>query len=171
MEPEIVFDEANPRQQAHVDAEARLRLDGREPYSDDNPDGFAESDVFEIVSEETPYDPYSKGYIAKMRRGDAENNLAQCYEGVVEYRMDVLANERDEHEGTVTTQIGKRAYSGPEEGPFSTVQYLSERPVQDVQRVDSETFEVSVQLSKDELFEFLRGSDEETAKDVFDQLI
>lgn len=116
------YEEMGVRQRAHVDAIAESRL------SDDR---MTRRDIAERAGEigGDGVESYHHSYISEFesKHGD-----------IIDERVSVLANEREEHDGEVVTlEMPSASYQGPPEGIDTTsgrsTQLITERPVKETQ--------------------------------------
>lgn len=167
------YEELKPRQQALVDVLAEDRLTEEE---------YTANELLEEAADRSNTDPYNRSYLYEFKRR---------YEEVIEERTQVLANEREEHDGAVEIEVGNSRYEGPEEGLDTTsgrgTQMIQDRPVKSAggdERVTQPSEEpeggvevhhisprLSVDLTDAEAFTIIRYGNREVAESVFYRLI
>lgn len=169
----------NERQQAFIDAIAYLELEcGESPDEENgyNTVSYTVEDIADTMQEEFGTKPYaSEGstvFYLKKRRD------------LIEERKAMMTNERNGFEGTestdpddeeevkeiVRTNKAGNTYEGPAEGIDGTMQHIADRPVKNVETEDDE-IHVTISFTRDDLLDFLREADEETAREVLDEVM
>lgn len=171
------YEELKPRQQALVDVIAEDRQDDIDRTAEE---------LLEEAAERSGTDPYNRSYLYEFKRR---------YEEIIDERTQVLANEREDHDGSVRIEVGSNSYEGPEEGLDTTsgesTQFIQDRPVKSVlgyhkgdEDVSQPSYEpeegeavehvaprLHVDLTDAEAFEIIRHGNEKVAERVFYRLV
>lgn len=145
------YDSLSMRQKSLVDAMALNRLEDR---------GLTNEEILDLAHELHGEKRYSDGAIVSKYRSE--------YGGVVEHRVQVLANERNGGGETVTVGDPMRRYTGDPEGIDATMQDIADRPVKETGGGGPV---VLLAVDEDRLFRLIRSEDEELARWAFDQVV
>lgn len=163
------YDNLKPKEKAYVDAIAEIELERGESPDSDDPQykdvGYSQDEVLDRA-EELLHDDY-KAWTSSDNR--AAITLRKERRDLIEERKQVLANDRGvDFEGEQETKI----VEGPDGRPEidATMQYITERPIKNISE-EGDRVNITISLPKDQVFDFVREADEETAKEIWEQLV
>lgn len=168
------YEGLNTRQQAFIDAVAWLELEtGESPEDEDEPRyndvSYTIHDIFDVMKDEFDAEPYAGD-------NDSTWNLKKRRD-LIKMRKSYLANKRSDNEGRVRIETDKGSYEGPSKGLDMTNQWIADRPVKSVSKVDDgedadrDEFEITIRVNREELFRLIREMNEETAREVFNEVM